>query len=144
MHEQIVGTAAVIAFWLFLTIVSVAGILFDYRKKRLTVDTLRLAAERGDKLDPVLLEKLLSHQRESESRENALDPRLLQVGGIITIAAGIGLLPLAVLIAQIAPVALYPITGAGVLAITVGIGLLIAARYLTNNPSPGHRPDRSA
>ncbi len=67
MQTDLVGTAAVIAFWLFLTIVSVAGLLFDYRKKRLTVETLRVAIERGEKVDPALLDKLLSQQRASEA-----------------------------------------------------------------------------
>ena len=143
MHDQSVATAAVIAFWLFLTIVSVAGILFDYRKKRLTLETLRLATERGEKLDPQLLERLLAHDRDA-AREAETDPRLLQVGGIITIASGIGLLPLAALIGQIAPVALYPITGAGLLAVSVGIGLLVAARFLGNSRPPGSGADRGA
>jgi hypothetical protein len=52
------------------------------------------------------------------------------MGGIITIASGVGLCILAVFIRQVADWALYPIMGSGVLVICVGIGLVIAATTL--------------
>jgi hypothetical protein len=129
---------------MFITIVSVAGILYDYRKKRLTVETLRLAIEHGGQIDPVLLDRLLSHQKHSDAQEQAVDPRLLKIGGIITIAAGIGLLPLSLFIAQVQEVARFPIMGVGVLAICVGIGLLISARVMAREPAPGSPVDHGA
>ena len=45
------GAAAMVAFWMFLAIVSVAGIIYDYRKKRLAVETLRQAIQSGQQID---------------------------------------------------------------------------------------------
>jgi len=136
MGHSVVGAIAVVAFWAFITIVSVAGILYDYRKKRLAMETVRHAIERGAQLDPALLDSLLRHQRAADAQEHALDPRLLRIGGIITVASGIGLLPLALFIAQVQERARFPIMGLGVLAICVGIGLLISARVLERDPPP--------
>lgn len=136
MRHDIFGAIAIVTFWMFITIVSVAGILYDYRKKRLAMETVRHAIEHGAQLDPALLDRLLWHQRAADAQEHALDPRLLRIGGIITVAAGIGLLPLALFIAQVQERARFPIMGAGVLAICVGIGLLISARVLERDPAP--------
>lgn len=141
---QVIGAIAVATFWLFITIVSVAAIMYDYRKKRLVVDTVRHAIEHGAQIDPALLDRLLSHQKHTDAREQGLDPRLLKIGGIITIAAGIGFLPLALFIRQVHEVAVYPIMGIGVLAICVGIGLLISARVLSREAAPGYPADRGA
>jgi len=141
---EVIGAIAVATFWLFITIVSVAGIMYDYRKKRLVVDTLRHAIEHGAQLDPALLDRLLSHQKDADAREQTMDPRLLKIGGIITIASGIGFLPLALFIRQVREIAVYPIMGIGVLAICVGIGLLICARVLAREPHPGPIGDRGA
>jgi len=77
---EVIGAIAVATFWLFITIVSVAGIMYDYRKKRLVVDTLRHAIEHGAQLDPALLDRLLSHQKDADAREQTMDPRLLKMG----------------------------------------------------------------
>ncbi|HWG30162.1 MAG TPA: hypothetical protein VN676_06410 [Steroidobacteraceae bacterium] len=77
---QVIGAIAVATFWLFITIVSVAAIMYDYRKKRLVVDTVRHAIEHGAQIDPALLDRLLSHQKHTDAREQALDPRLLKMG----------------------------------------------------------------
>lgn len=141
---QVIGAIAVATFWIFITIVSVAGIMYDYRKKRLVVDTVRHAIEHGAQIDPALLDRLLSHQKYADAREQVQDPRQLKIGGIITIAAGIGFLPLGLFIRQVHEVAVYPIMGVGVLAICTGIGLLIAARVLAREPAPGYPVDRGA
>jgi hypothetical protein len=142
--SQVSGAIAVVAFWLFLAIVSVAGMMYDYRKKRLTVDTLRQAIEHGAQIDPAVLDRLLAQQKFVDAQEHALDPRLLKIGGIITVAAGIGLLPLALFIGQVKEVARFPIMGVGTLAICVGIGLLISARVLARDPAPGYSGNRGA
>jgi hypothetical protein len=141
---QVIGAIAVATFWIFITIVSVAAIMYDYRKKRLVVDTVRQAMEHGAQIDPVLLDRLLSHQKYTDAREQTLDPRLLKIGGIITIASGVGFLPLALFIRQIHAIAVYPIMGIGVLAMCVGVGLLISARVMAREPAPRHPVDRGA
>jgi hypothetical protein len=131
------------SFWAFIAIVSVVGIVYDYRKKHLAVETLRYALEHGHHVDPALLDRLLSQQKHAEMQEREIDPRHLKIGGIITVATGVGVVILAFFIAQVAPLALYPIMGGGVLVACVGIGLLISARVLAHDPPPS-LPDRGA
>jgi len=138
-----VGAAAFVAFWAFVAIVSVAGIIYDYRKKRLAVETLRQAIQSGHQLNPEVLDQLLAHHR-SEQAPNALDPRMLKIGGIITIAAGIGIGFLSLFVAQVMPGALYPIMGAAVLTICVGIGVLISGRVLERDSAPNLPGNRGA
>jgi hypothetical protein len=114
-----------IVFWIFVGTVAVAAIVSDYKRRRAGLDVLRQAIEKGQQLDPLLIDKLTSEQR-----GEPIDPVHVQLGGIITIAAGIGIGLLAYFISQIASKALYPILGVGVLAICVGIGLLIGAKVL--------------
>ena len=114
------------AFWIFVGAVAVAAIITDYKRRRGGVEVLRAAIEKGQQLDPALIEKLTSNER----RDERIEPLHVKLGGIITLAAGVGLCLMSFFISRIAPIALYPIMGAGVLVISVGVGLLIGARAL--------------
>jgi hypothetical protein len=113
-----------IAFWVFFAVVAVAGIVADYKKRQLAVEPLRAAIERGQQLDPQLVERLMAPQAHDER----MNPVRLKVGGIIVVAAGIGVGILAFFLAQLVPVTLYPVLGGGIVGVCVGVGLLIAAR----------------
>ena len=115
-----------VAFWVFVGAAAVAGIVTDYKRRRGTVDVIRAAIEKGQQLDPALIEKLTSHDR----RDEQIEPVHVKLGGIITLAAGVGICLLSFFISRIAPIALYPILGGGVLVISIGVGLLIGARTL--------------
>lgn len=126
-HSPGVGIAAVaIAIWLFIAIVSVAGMIYDYRKRRLALEPLRIAIEHGQQLSPEIIAKLVGR----EESKDEIDPRHLQIGGIITIAAGIGIALLSIFIAMTFPTRPWIVLGVGVLAVCVGVGLLIAAKSL--------------
>jgi hypothetical protein len=62
-----------------------------------------------------------------QPRGEPVSPVDIKLGGIITVAAGVGICLLSFFVSRIAPIALYPILGAGVLVICVGVGLLIGA-----------------
>jgi hypothetical protein len=111
-----------IAFWIFVAIAVVAGVVGSYKKRRLELEPIKLALERGQPIDPAMLDKILGREPPEK-----LDPQLLQVGGIITIAAGVGVGLLSLFLPALAHL---PVMGAGVLTICVGIGLLIAARSM--------------
>lgn len=113
------------AFWIFIGAVAVVAIITDYKRRRGGVEVLRAAIEKGQQLDPALIEKLTSN-----GRDERIEPLHVKLGGIITLAAGVGICLLSFFISHIAPIALYPILGAGVLVISVGVGLLIGARTL--------------
>ena len=129
-----------VVFWIFVAIAAVAGIAGDVIKRRQSLEPLRLAIERGQQLDPRVLDKLLA----GTERAERIDPTHLQIGGIITAASGVGVALLSWFIAQVKPQAFYPIMGAGVVAICVGVGLLIAARVLARHRKQEESADRAA
>jgi|KBSMisStandDraft_5_1062788.scaffolds.fasta_scaffold1371244_2 hypothetical protein len=123
MHPAIQAVA--ITFWIFVTVVSVAGMVLDYRKRQLALEPLRIAIEHGQQLDPEIITRLLGRERHEQ-----LDPQLLKTGGIITCASGLGVGLLAAFVAHVFPPYHWLILGTGVVAVCVGVGLLIAASSL--------------
>jgi hypothetical protein len=115
-----------IGFWVFLCVSSVAGIVSEYKKRRLELEPLRAAIERGQQLDPAIIERLMAR----EQHETEIDPMHLRLGGIIVIAAAIGLALLAIFLQMVVPKALFVLFGAAALGICLGVGLHIAARVL--------------
>jgi DNA-directed RNA polymerase specialized sigma24 family protein len=95
--HAIVGAYAVVSFWSFLAICAVAGMILDYRKKQLAVQSLKLAAEHGQNIDPAVIKALLSQQKQ----DNELNPAALLVGGVITVSVGVGVVLLAFLDGQL-------------------------------------------
>jgi len=113
-------------FWLFIGAAAVSAIITDYKRRRANVEVLRTAIEKGQQLDPALIEKLTSNRHGADR----VEPIHVKLGGIVTTAAGIGICLMSFFISRIAPPALYPILGGGVLVICVGVGLLIGAKAL--------------
>jgi hypothetical protein len=72
------------------------------------------------------------------AHEKGINPLALWVAGVIVIASGIGVALLAFFLAHIAPLALWPVLGGGVLVLCVGLGLVIAARIVQKHKgTPG-------
>jgi hypothetical protein len=121
------------AFWVFVTIATVAGIVGEYKKRQLTLEPLRAAIEKGQQLDPNVVERLMA-----PVHEEGINPLTLWVAGVIVTSAGIGVGLLAFFLAHISPVALWPVLGGGVLVLCVGLGLVIAARIVQKHKgTPG-------
>jgi hypothetical protein len=124
-----IGTAVVgIAFWVYLGVVSVAPMIEEYRKRKAALDLLRTAVERGQPLSPEVVDRLLERDKAPESAE--MNPRDLHIGGIITCASGIGLALMSPFLIGVIPRYYWVVSGTGVLAVCVGVGLLIAAKSL--------------
>jgi hypothetical protein len=117
-----------VAFWMFIGVVAVAGMIADHQKRRLNVDLLRTLIEKGQALDPALVAKLISN----DGHDEPTDPADLKLGGIITIASGVGLFLMCYFVSRVAPVALYWMMAGGTVAICVGVGLLIGAKVLAD------------
>jgi hypothetical protein len=117
-----------VAFWLFIGAVSVAGIVSDYQKRRLNVDLLRTIIEKGQALDPAMVTKLIS----PDALDERTHPADLKLGGIITVASGVGIFLMSYFISRLAPIALYPMLAAGTVTICVGLGLLIGAKAMAD------------
>jgi len=131
-----------VAFWIFVGAVAVAGIIADYKRRRGNVDVIRMAIDKGQQLDPALIEKLTSGER----RDQPLDPVQMKFAAIITIASGIGICLLALFLTGISALAFYPTFGVGLVTICVGIGLRIGSKMLTEarrHEQPGNELPRN-
>lgn len=121
MESGIFGLAA-FGFWMFIAAVSVGGIWDGVRKREAEHETLRRMIESGKKPDQALVDKLLGHKK---------DPaRDLKVAGLITIFVAPGLALMGWVIGLAEADAFMPLLGVAGLVGFVGIGLLIAARFL--------------
>lgn len=125
MHHPAIAAVA-IAFWLFVGATAIAGMIQDYRKRKLALEPLRIAIEHGQQLDPEIITRLLGR----EDRQETVNPQDLRIGGIITCASGVGVGLLSVFVAQVFPPYHWLVLGTGVLAVCVGVGLMLAARSL--------------
>lgn len=145
MHPfSLSGAIVAVAFWAFLAVSAIAGMRYDFRKRQLAMESLRAAIEHGQPLEPAVVEKLLARHSDSEAdRPQDLGP-YLHIGGIITMAAGIGVLIAAFLVGLQFPVVRLPMLAVGALVVCVGAGLWIAARAIGRyRPRPGS-PDSVA
>ena len=122
------GYIVAVVFWIFVGTTAVTGMVLEHKKRRMGVELLRAAVERGQPLDLAMVDKLVAPE---PHRDEPFDPLALRLGGIITVASGVGLLPLAYCVSLAMPDALYPLIGTGALAMCIGIGLLIAARVVS-------------
>jgi hypothetical protein len=132
-----------IAFWAFLAISAVAGIVSDYKKRRLELEPLRAAIERGQQLDPAIVERLM--MREHPDKTSELEPVHFRIGGIVTTAAGLGIAVLSFIIQSVAPKILFLLgLGTGSVAVCVGVGLLICARVVERARGTRTTPEAGA
>jgi hypothetical protein len=145
MHiDSLVEATVAVAFWVFLTVSAYAAIKYDFRKRQLAMESLRAAIERGQPLEPAVVEHILARHSGS-ARDDAKDlAPYLQIGGIITVAASIGVFIAAFFVGLQFPMAKLPMLGAGVLAVCIGVGLLVAARVIGCNSIRRGSPDRVA
>lgn len=146
MHvfNSVASASVAVAFWLFLAVCAVAGMRYDLRKRQLAMDSLRAAIERGQALEPAVVEKILALQSEKDADAPEDLRPYLQIGGIITIAVGIGVLIAGGLIGLQFPVARLPLLGAGALVVCIGAGLLLSSRALSHHPPRRGPPDSVA
>ena len=110
-------------FWLFIAAVVVAGIWFDARKRESQQETLRRAVESGQRLDPAMIDKLVT----AGGGESRID-RDLKVAGLIVIFVAPGLALLGWFLAKSEPKILDVMIGVSLLVGFVGIGLLVASK----------------
>jgi hypothetical protein len=110
-------------FWLFIAAVVVAGIWFDARKRESQQETLRRAVESGQRLDPAMIDKLVT----AGGGESRID-RDLKVAGLIVIFVAPGLALLGWFLAKAEPKILDVMIGVSLLVGFVGIGLLVASK----------------
>jgi hypothetical protein len=110
------------------------------QKKRARLDLLRVAVEKGQSLDPVLIDKLLAHEGDPSRPPGERASIGLRIGGILVLAFAVGLVVIGLCIANIESVdgaALPGMLGAAGLFACMGIGLFIASRMVSSKARSG-------
>lgn len=116
------GYLVPIVFWIFVAVVVVAGVWKEIAIRRDTQTTIRLAIEKGQSLDPALVEKLL--------RPGGSPAAGVLTGGAVLVAIGLGLPSLGAMLSLGGRQGVvYPLTGAGMLVLLVGVALLLVWRF---------------
>lgn len=110
-----------VVFWIFVALITILPIVLHHRRRLETEKTIRLAIEKGQNLDPALLERLLGASAESSDNST---PTKMRSNGIITIFVGIGLAILSAFINA------GPLIGVGCLVGCIGIGMYISAGFM--------------
>jgi hypothetical protein len=125
--NEIFGSNSIIIFgWLFGVIVVLSGVISDSRRRRHALEVIKLAIEKGQPLDPALVEKLLGRRRSL-----SMIPNSLVVTGILCISGGIGVILFGFCLGDFK--AILPVAGMGMIVILTGIGMLISAGYVRRN-----------
>jgi hypothetical protein len=119
------GDVSGAAFWLFIAAIAIAGIWREVALRRETEITLRLAIEKGQQLDPAVIDKMLRQPRK-------LGVEGLLIAGGVTLATGLGLPVMGYFIGRSEGDwdGFYAMVGAGFLILLVGIALLILSALL--------------
>jgi hypothetical protein len=120
--------AVAIAFWLFVAAAAVTGIIAEYKKRKAAIEPVRIAVERGQPIDPAVVERLMA----PEQKEEGPNPVYLRVAGIIVLSAGIGLGILSWFVGDPGTY-VHPILGAGLLVVCIGAGLMVSARSVEHH-----------
>jgi len=119
------------AFWVFVAAVAIAGIWREVVFRRESETTLRLAIEKGQTLDPAVVEKLLKPRSKR-------GPEGLLVAGGLNVAAGIGLPVLGYLLeASGNGRAFYPLLGVGILTFLIGVAFILLSGLLRTRRGNG-------
>jgi hypothetical protein len=113
---------------LLFALAAIAVIVFGAVRARLAaLELIQHALDKGDRLDPATVEKLLGKRPES---------RGLRMPGIMTIALGVGLALSGVVLGDVDAANLHQRFANGAILVCLGIGLLVVGQLDT--------PDRRA
>ena len=120
----------IVFFWLMIGAISVAAIWARRLTDRERQQTIRSVIDRGQQLDPALLEKVMTPPLPwtQPPARNPRAPLQLLISGIIVVSAGAGLVLMGWCISQLEPRAFWPIVGAGLLVATIGAGLALSGQ----------------
>ena len=108
-----------VAFWAWLAAVVIAEEIGKTKRHRADLELIRFSIEKGQPLNAQVVQELF-----------AKPTTPLLIGGVVTTAAGLGLIVFAVLLAQNNPRSGWIVAGAGAIAICVGLGLVISYRLI--------------
>jgi hypothetical protein len=130
-----------VVFWGGIWAIAIVAILLPVLREREMQKTLRHAIEKGQTLDPAIVETLLATSDKAwpNSKSTLTVSQNFLIGGAIILALGLGAMMMGWFIAQLAPKAFYPIFGGGVVLCILGAAFLLLSRLLGSRKgaSPG-------
>jgi hypothetical protein len=122
-------------FWFFLAVIIAAAYYADVQGKKQRAELVRIAMEKGQSLDPALIERLFPLEDGNQWRAPT-DARRVRVGAVITASAGIGLVLLAVAVRQFSERGFWIWLGLAGLTLTVACGVFVASMMLGRGDLP--------
>jgi len=122
------GAMVGIVFWLFVAAVSITPMVVGYKMRKSTLDTIKVAIEKGHELSPDMVKQLsgmsnLPHDQKISSVN-------LKIAGAIVMAGGIGAAAVAAVFSFVVPIAAPFVFAGAALVFCIGAGLYIAAKLL--------------
>lgn len=125
-----------VVFWGGLWAIAIVAILLPMFREREMQKTLRHAIEKGQTLDPAIVEALMAPQRPKPKLPIA---KQFLVASAVLIGLGLGSMVMSWFVSQIAAIAFYPIMGGGIVLGIMGAAFLLLSRLLDSRKgaSPG-------
>lgn len=122
----------VIAFIAFITITAAAGTIHGTIRMKYKLDLIRFAIEKGQPIDPALIDTLMRQGQEEEDPPATTKQTVmgLRIGAIMGAAAGAGLPLLGYFLTSALPQAFMLGLGIGAFLLCCAIGLLVASMYV--------------
>jgi hypothetical protein len=124
-----------IVFWVAIAVIVFINVWGKRSAERERQLTLRTAIERGQQIDPAMIEKIMAGQQKPKQSQFGL-----LIGGVVVSFAGVGLVLMGLILGAEDPEALKGLLGSGVLVAMVGVGLVVAhvlqRRLQAAAPSP--------
>jgi len=117
VHGSMVG----IVFWVAIAVIVFINVWGKRSAERERQLTLRTAIERGQQIDPAMIEKIMAGQQKPKQSQFGL-----LIGGVVVSFAGVGLVLMGLILGAEYPEALKGLLGSGVLVAMVGVGLVVA------------------
>ena len=117
VHSSMVG----IVFWVAIAAIVFINVWGKRSAERERQLTLRTAIERGQQIDPAMIEKIMAGQQKPKQSQFGL-----LIGGVVVSFAGVGLVLMGLILGAEDPEQLKGLVGSGVLVGMVGVGLFVA------------------
>lgn len=116
-------------FWIFIGLVVLATTYEELEQKKLRAKLLQAALDKGQELDPKLLEQLFPGEGSGKDAKPK-DPRSIRIAAVVVTSIGLGLGVLALALKQIHINAFWIFLGLGGLTLVVSAGMYIASRMM--------------
>jgi len=110
-----------IVFWVAIAVIVFIQVWGKSSAERERQLTLRAAIERGQQIDPAMIEKIMAGQQKTKQSQFGL-----LIGGVVVSFAGVGLVLMGLILGTEDPEQLKGLVGSGVLVGMVGVGLFVA------------------